>query len=236
MDSSSVVTKLDKQQAKRLRFYFSKVVAQKHELDGVDLDLIGLKLIEIEPNKSWIGNTVKLTPLGVDILNQHRQATKQARSVHHDLGARLAEFLRGQGRITWENVEFRNHVNEPDIDYMRCECVRPDVFSILPALQAHNANPCIHEVKVSRADFLGDLARPEKRAAYARMSEAVYYVAPEGMITPSEVPQGFGLLVERKEGEFVLAKRPRKNKVNLQPHHYLNMIIKPGVYPESYGE
>lgn len=228
------ISKLDKQQSKRLRFYFSQGHAQKHELDGVDLDLVSHGLIEVSP-RNWGGNKVAVTPLGMELLAEHRQATKQARSVHHDLGSRLAEHLRNQGRITWENIEFRNQVFDKDLDYARWECVRPDVFSIFPSLNSKSANPCVHEVKVSRADFLGDLARPEKREAYARMSEAVYYVAPEGMIDPKELPEGFGLLVERKEGEFVLAKRPRKRKVDLQPHHYLNMIVKQGSYP-VYGD
>ena len=70
---------------------------------------------------------------------------------------------------------------------------RTDVFSIEPSLKHERANPCIHEVKVSRADFLSDLAKPEKREAYAGMAEAVYYVAPEGIIQPAEVPEGWSL-------------------------------------------
>ena len=208
--------------------------------DGIDLDLIGWGFIKIDATK-W-GNYAEVTELGLEALHRHRQADIAVRSVHHNLGERLAEYLRKQGRITWENVEFRNWllskthpISKDTIDYSHWQCVRPDVFSILPSLQLKYANPCIHEVKVSRSDFLGDLAKPEKREAYAKMAEAVYYVAPDGMIDPKELPQGFGLLTEREEGVFVLAKRPRKHKVELQPHHYLNMIVKPGVYPANYG-
>lgn len=233
---------LSKQQAKRLRYYFALADrAVQHTFDVIDLDLIGFKLMETQPCK-YSGNRITLTPLGTDVLHRHRQATITARSVHHDLGGRLAEYLRKQGRITWENIEFRNRVltkthpiSKVTIDYAHWQCVRPDVFSILPSLQLKSANPCIHEVKVSRADFLCDIAKPEKRGAYAEMAEAVYYVAPEGMIDPSEIPHGLGLLIERNEGEFVLAKRPKKRKIELQSHHYLNMIIKPGVFPDNYG-
>lgn len=233
---------LTKQQAKRLRYYFSLADrAVQHTFDVIDLDLIGFKLIETQPCK-YSGNKITLTPLGTEVLHRHRQATITARSVHHDLGGRLAEYLRKQGRITWENIEFRNWLMEKThpiskvtIDYAHWQCVRPDVFSILPSLQMKNANPCVHEVKISRADFLSDLSKPEKRDAYAAMAEAVYYVAPEGMISPAEIPPGLGLLVERKEGVFVLSKRPKKRKVELQSHHYLNMIIKPGAFPDNYG-
>jgi len=238
----SLMIHLNKHQAKRLRHYFGLGArACRHELDGIDLDLIGFKLIEATPD-TYSGNRVALSTLGIETLHQHRQATITTRSVHHQLGARLAKYLRRQGRITWENIEFRNWIMTKPIrnsaealNYPHWQCVRPDVFSIAPSLQSKYTNPCVHEVKVSRADFLSDVAKPEKREAYAAMAEAVYYVAKDGIIDPAEVPQGYGLLVERQDGEFVLAKRPRKRKVELQPHHYLNMIVKPGEYPADYG-
>ncbi|MCY1168781.1 hypothetical protein D9M73_87860 [compost metagenome] len=62
----------------------------------------------------------------------------------------------------------------------------------------------------------------------------MYYVAPEGMIQPEELPKEVGLLVEHTPDQFKLVKRARKNKVTLQPHHFLNLILKPGHYPENY--
>lgn len=224
--------KISRAHVKRLRHYFERRRSNSIA-DMIDLDLIGWKLIRIESTQ-W-SDYALLTDAGTEALHRSRQADIAARSVHHSLGERLAEHLRKQGRITWENIEFKNRVMDAKLDYERWQCVRPDVYSILPSLNLKGANPCVHEVKVSRADFLGDLARPEKREAYAAMSEAVYYVAPEGIIQPAEMPQGFGLLVERNEGEFVLLKRPRKRKVELQPQHYLNMIVKPGIYPADYG-
>lgn len=200
--------------------------------DGIDLDLAGWKFIAINTTK-W-GNYAEITPQGIEILHAHRQSDLEVRNVHHTLGERLADHLRSLGRITWENVEFKNRIIDVELKMERWKVIRPDVFSILPSLNLKGANPCIHEVKVSRADFLSDLAKPEKREAYAAMSEAVYYVAPEGIIAPADIPQGFGLIVEREENQFHLVKRPRKREVNLQPQHYLNMIIKPGRYPQSY--
>lgn len=90
--------------------------------------------------------------------------------------------------------------------------VRPDVFACLPALKVRNAASAISEVKVSRADFFADLARPEKREAYAALAEAVYYCCPDGPIGRDEVPEGFGLLCEVAEGSFVLRKKARRAK------------------------
>ena len=90
--------------------------------------------------------------------------------------------------------------------------MRPDVFACLPALKVRNAASAISEVKVSRADFFADLARPEKREAYAALAEAVYYCCPDGPIGRDEVPEGFGLLCEVAEGSFVLRKKARRAK------------------------
>ena len=234
------MSSLTKAQAQRLRFYFSRGSNASAHLDGTDLDLVGHKYIEI--SKAEYGRErVSLLPLGLGVLHQHRQADIQNRSGHHSLGERLAHHLRSEGRITWEDIEFKNLVADKESKTPGGDCyaywrvVRPDVFSIAPSLNIKTANPCVHEVKVSRADFLSDLAKPQKREAYALLAQAVYYVAPEGIIQTSEVPQGMGLMVERKQGEFVLLKRPKKNKVELHPHHFLNLIIKRGVYPENHG-
>jgi hypothetical protein len=227
---------LTKQQNKRLRFYFSQGGRiYKSELDGIDLDLIGLKLIEINTSENSFSssNKLRLTEAGLDAVHQHRQSTLATQNIHHSLGHRFSAYLRSQGRITWENIEFRNQIYNKDIDYHRWQCVRPDVFSILPSLQMKYANPCVHEIKISRSDFLSDMAKPEKYQAYQLMSEATYYVAPEGIIEKEELPAGLGLIIETKENQFKLIKKAKKRKMELQPHHYLNMIIKPGQYPDS---
>ncbi len=43
---------------------------------------------------------------------------------------------------------------------------RPDVFSIRNTTVEAYADPIVHEIKVHRSDLLGDLRRPDKRAAY----------------------------------------------------------------------
>lgn len=249
MDAAGSATPLDagaislnRRQIKRLRFYFQQGRhATSITPDSIDLDLIALKTVVLDAAGSSGYTQVRITELGLDTLHQHRQNDLSVRQVHHDLGGRVAEYLRGQGRITWENIEFKNLVDSEDLKtpggepYQFWKRVRPDVFSIATTLDMKTANPCVHEIKVSRADFLSDIAKPEKRQAYAMLAQAVYYVAPDGMIQPHEMPKEVGLLVELKPGQFKLAKRPRKNKVELQPHHFLTLIVKPGTYPQNHG-
>lgn len=227
---------LSKPQTRRLRLYFSRGArADVSSLDGTDLDLVGFGMLEIAHISSWATRVV-VTQAGLNVLHSCRQADITKRNVHHELGSRLAHYLRERGRVTWENIEFKNMVTESsgeDGGYSHWKLLRPDVFSILPTLNILTANPCVHEIKVSRADFLSDIANENKRVGYSKIAEAVYYVAPEGIIKETEVPVGFGLLVERALGDFVLVRRPKKKAVSLEPHHYLNLILKHGDMPAS---
>lgn len=50
------------------------------------------------------------------------------------------------------------------------------------------------EVKVSRADFLSDVRRPEKQAPWREIAHRHAYAAPDGLIDKDEVPEGCGLI------------------------------------------
>jgi hypothetical protein len=50
------------------------------------------------------------------------------------------------------------------------------------------------EIKVSRADFLREIAQPLKRAQAVALSNQFYFVAPKGMIKPEEIPSDTGLM------------------------------------------
>lgn len=50
------------------------------------------------------------------------------------------------------------------------------------------------EVKVSRADFAADVAKPWRRDPVRGMGDWRIYVAPAGLLLPAEIPPGWGLL------------------------------------------
>jgi len=56
------------------------------------------------------------------------------------------------------------------------------------------------EVKVSRADFLHELRQPDKRAPLEDLCAATYFVAPHGVVSLQELPQGWGLLELQANG------------------------------------
>lgn len=65
--------------------------------------------------------------------------------------------------MTWQNIELL-----VDLESGGRQAIRPDVFSVAANYDEKRINPCVDEVKVSRADFLADVARPEKRAGYGK--------------------------------------------------------------------
>jgi hypothetical protein len=70
---------------------------------------------------------------------------------------------------------------------------RVDAFALncLPHLAMKRV---CYEVKVSRADFLGELRTPLKRRIGMRYSNEFYFVTPAGLVDPSEVPAECGLI------------------------------------------
>lgn len=179
------------------------------ELHGAHLDLMVHGLVQSVEKSSSASAVLTVTRKGVVFLNENRQVQIAAQRPHHELGQRLALNLREKGMHTWENVEFSN----PDWTQPRTwGVVRPDVYACYPELKTRNCAPAIYEVKVSRADYLADLAKPQKREAYAAISQAVYYCCPADLIAKSEVPEGFGLVYEGEKGSFEIVKKARRSK------------------------
>ncbi|WP_116892943.1 hypothetical protein [Pseudomonas savastanoi] len=72
---------------------------------------------------------------------------------------------------------------------------QPDVLAFRSSCSA------MIEVKVSRSDFLADRKKPERSAGGLGVYR--FYLCPEGMITPEELPPKWGLLYAK--GRSVLA-------------------------------
>lgn len=212
---------------KRLRWYFKSSHGAASLADGVDLDLAALGLVERSANVSGLVHFA-ITETGTKELSAENLREIERRRPHHTLSGRVSQWLRDEGRVTWENIEF---VIDVSTDGQTCRQVaRPDVFSILTTLDSKRIRPLVHEIKVSRSDFLADLSKPEKRRAYQSIAHAFYYVAPIGIISAQDCPPECGLVVENGD-TFEVIKRPRRrsNLVELSPHHLLNLILKRGM-------
>ena len=73
------------------------------------------------------------------------------------------------------------------------EAQRLDAFALncLPHLAMKRV---CYELKLSRADFLGEIRRPLKRRIGMRFSNEFYFVTPAGMLALDEVPTDCGLI------------------------------------------
>jgi hypothetical protein len=87
---------------------------------------------------------------------------------------------------------------------------RPDVYSIRNTTRLEATSPAIHEIKVSRADLLADIADTTKRSAYQALSSEFYYVMPEGLAGLAEVPFDCGVLYARQGG--IIVGRPSEHR------------------------
>ncbi len=95
---------------------------------------------------------------------------------------------------------------------------RPDLFSVRNTSVPAYLQPMVHEVKASRADLLSDLRHDAKRQAYQWLCEECYYVFPEGIAEPEEIPEHFGIWVLRgglDEGRFELLRPARHAQCTL---------------------
>jgi hypothetical protein len=172
----------------------------------VDLQVAGL----IEARVDGQGHeTLALTPSGLEALSQSHANNRASRSAHETLVMRVAAMAQLEGRITWTTLALRAQVNEHGVLAM------PDVFSIRNTTVEAYLEPVVHEIKVSRADLLGDLKKPDKRAAYLAMASQVYYVLGlnakgNPIAEPHEIPAECGVMVATKAGAEIVRPAPRQ--------------------------
>jgi hypothetical protein len=65
---------------------------------------------------------------------------------------------------------------------------------------AEDEGSVVVEVKVSRSDYLADRAKPHRLEAGLGMGLYRYYLAPEGVISTQELPNGWGLVEVSSKG------------------------------------
>ncbi len=133
---------------------------------------------------------------------------------------------------------FDEDTTVPAPDHRWCMAM-PDVFSIRRSSVEAYLEPVVHEIKVSRADLLGDLKKPAKRAAYLAMAGACWYVL--GMdakgrpiAQPQEVPPECGVLQLAGTALVVAREAPRRAVERLPFHVWMSLAqAGPAARPEG---
>ncbi len=215
---------LGRHHMRRLREVYRSAGWPCHDMVEVELLAAGL----LERVRDAAGHeTLRLTDDGITRLSQTLAANRAVRTNHERLALKVAREMLRAGRIVWRELSLRAQVPaggalpaeaptawialasaggwaEPPLAAkppMRWCIAKPDVFSIRNTSVEAYAQPVVHEVKVSRADLLGDLRRPDKRAAYLDLGGECWYVLgrdakdrPIG--SPDEIPPECGVLIE----------------------------------------
>jgi hypothetical protein len=181
--------------------------------DLIELELLAAGLLEHIVETS--GHTiVRLTPAGVQHVAQTAGQNRQARSAHDELVKHIARHMQREGRIVWTGLNLRARVTSPEGEGSWRWCM-PDVFSIRNSSVESYLEPVVHEIKVSRADLLGDLKTPEKRQAYLDVGGQCWYVLGldakgRAIGSADEIPAECGVMVAGHAGIEVVRSAPMR--------------------------
>ena len=171
--SDSPGLKLGRFHTKRLRDVYRS--AGWPFLDTVEIELIAAGLLEQVTEQTGHA-TVRVTASGIAHLALSIQRNRQNRSAHEILVDRVGQEMLRDGRIVWTDLGLRAGLTAGVGEPVRWKMCRPDVFSIRNTTVASYLEPIVHEIKVSRADLLGDLKCKDKRDSYIDVGGQCWYV------------------------------------------------------------
>ncbi|MDP9992700.1 hypothetical protein J2W30_000796 [Variovorax boronicumulans] len=178
--------------------------------DAIEVELLAGGFLE-RVRTSHGHETLRVTDAGIARIATTLTINRAALTPHEALVERVAREMTRGGRIAWRGLGLRARLPALEEGGKPRWCMaRPDVFSIRNTSVEAYAHPIVHEVKVSRADLLGDLRKPDKRAAYLDLGGECWYVLGNDargrcIATPEEVPAECGVLV--LEGERLVVAR-----------------------------
>lgn len=231
--------------------------------DMLEVELLAAGLLERRPSTEGF-ESLRVTEAGIRRLAEVFSQNKAARTPHEALVERVATVMAQAGRLTWRGLALRVPLprallsGEPGpvaaLALQACafesEAVNavpehgwcmacPDVFSVRHTTVEAYLEPVVHEIKVSRADLLGDLRKPAKRAAYLGLASACWYVLGQDargrpIAAPEEVPPECGVM--QLEGErLVVAREAPRRAVERLPFHVWMALARsgPAVRPED---
>lgn len=144
-------------------------------LDTVEIELLATGLLE-RITAPGGHDKVRLTDAGIHYLAHAFQKNRQTHSAHEALVELVAQSMSRDGRVVWTNLKLRARLPAPDDASPRWKICMPDVFSIRNTPVAGYLEPVVHEIKVSRADLLGDLKLKDKRDSYLDVAGQCWYV------------------------------------------------------------
>ena len=189
-------------------------------LDVVEIELLAAGLLERVVNNGGM-EYVRVTDAGIDYLAESAAINRKAMSAHDNLVDSVAQNMARDGRLVWKGLSLRAQLPPPDDESKaRWKMCMPDVFSIRNSSRQEYLEPIVHEIKVSRADLLGDLKLTDKRNAYLDIGGQCWYVLgcdskgkPVG--EPDEIPFECGMMVFANDKLEVVRMAPKREAKGL---------------------
>lgn len=132
-------------------------------LDAIEIDLLAAGLIErvAAPVGTMLGETLRLTDLGLASLKRSLEANRSAFDAHEALVARVASWRHDEGRLVWTGLSVRaplepGHLGQPDA------CAAPEGVTRAPCESAEpQAQPSsAAEPLPPAADLFGESVTP----------------------------------------------------------------------------
>lgn len=185
--------------------------------DPVELDLLAAGLLERRVDASGRERLV-VTAAGIAALHAQLAANRERFDAHETLVRRTAAWLCAQGRLAFTRSQFRVKVDDA------WKIAMPDVLSIRRTTSIEALAPVAYEVKARRADLLGDLRNPAKRAGYREVSGEFYYVIAEGIGDADDVPADCGLIIAGAAG-FAIARPSPAAPVSWSFAHWMSIVL-----------
>ena len=189
--------------------------------DKVEVELLAANML-IQVREASGHDTVKLTNAGIDYLALAYHSNRQVKSAHEAMVAHVAQTMQRDGRIVWTNLRLRAQLASPTQTetFARWKICKPDVFSVRNTTVAGYLEPVVHEIKVSRADLLGDLKCPDKRGSYLDVGGQCWYVLGcdtkgKPIAKPEEIPVSCGVMVFSGERLEVVRYAPKRAMADL---------------------
>ena len=209
---------LGRTHARRLREIYRSAGWPCQDLLEIELLAAGMLQRIVGPSGH---ETLRVSDAGVALLAATLHRNRSALSKHEALVERVACEMVRAGRVTWRGLSLRAQLPPANVGEPVRWCIaKPDVFSIRNTSVQEYVDPIVHEIKVHRSDLLGDLRRPEKRAAYLDLGGECWYVLgcdakgrPVG--TPDEVPQECGVMLVEQQRLVVARGAPRRARQQL---------------------
>lgn len=182
--------------------------------DTVEIELLAAGLLE-RLSDGQGKELIRVTQAGLVYLADALAGNRQAFSAHEALVSQVAQAMLRDGRLVWTALELRARLPDgPDAPSHWKTC-KPDVFSIRNSSRPDYLEPIVHEIKVSRADLLGDLKRPHKRQAYLDVGGQVWYVLGcdgrgKQIASADEIPVECGVMLCQDQRLSVLRAAPKR--------------------------